>query len=178
VAECAEKHGVSTQAVRQWRKANDPRWLEFVAAQPKPAGSKRFAKPASGVGLRVEVLRVEKECEELAAREYAERSDKMCDACGRSGSVATERLIASMLNEKRITLHKLAKDTTGIEAEAGDVVAKTVLVQYAARVVSLVRTLPARLSSLVPDSVAGTVRMRVQAEIDQLCALAAEIPLE
>jgi hypothetical protein len=183
IAECAAKHGVTTQAVRGWRMNGDPRWTELVSAQETAAAgngekSPFFAKPEPGIGLRMEIIRLARECQELSLREYAERDARVCPRCNRAGRIDFERTIGSMLNEKRVALHRLAKDTTGIEAEAGDVVSKTVLVQYATRVVALVRTLPARLASIMPDSVSPFVRSQTQAEIDNLCQLASEIPVE
>jgi hypothetical protein len=33
IRECARSHSVSDRAVRQWRRANDPRWLKFLSAR-------------------------------------------------------------------------------------------------------------------------------------------------
>jgi len=174
---CAEAHGVSDRSVRNWREARDQRWLDFLAARAV-AGPDEKIEPIEhppvpdnmfGTGIRFEIIRLQAECLDLARRVRA--AAKLQD-------IDLEVSISRMLDSKRETLRKLEIDNPDIEAATGDSVKKSVLVQYAAKVLALIRTLPSRIGSIMPDSISAEIRARAAAEIDQLCTLAAEIPLE
>lgn len=62
VRECANSHKVSTRAVRDWRRANDPRWQRFLANR---AGNRLGQLEAAA--LRVDLENSSPEDEERAA---------------------------------------------------------------------------------------------------------------
>jgi len=172
VKKCAADFAVTTRTVRNWRDARDSRWLDFLAsaalgattAPPAPGTPASAIPEIHGTGIEFEIIRLKSECLDLSRRLATARGD-----------LETEFSLSRMLDAKRETLRRLEKDNPDIQAVAGDVVKKTVLIQYAAQVVTLIRTLPARIASLVPDTLAADTRHLVAAEVDAICALAADI---
>lgn len=168
---CAAAHRVSDRAVRNWRDANDQRWLDFLSdtAINKAPPSAADAEPEDdqpGEGLDFEIMRLKKECVDLARRTRA---------AGRNGSIDLEAMLHRMLDQKRETLRKLAKDDPDIARAAGDVVPKIVLAHYAADISTVLNTLPARIATLMPADSQPEVRQRVQSEIDTVLQLASQV---
>lgn len=185
IAACANAHSVSTRSVRAWRAANDPRWLTFLSGRalesPAPAASTPDTEPDDtepGHGLAFEIIRANRECASLARRVRAEHRRTACPACGKTGDLAAESTLTRMLNDTRATLHRITKDAPGIQAEAGDLIPKVRVIQYAGALQTLIRTLPARLASIFPDGTAPAIRAAAEAEIDQLCTHLAEVRLD
>jgi hypothetical protein len=181
ITACAEAHSVSTRAVRAWRAVNDPRWLAFLADRAIEAPPPTSTQPEQpddtppGHGLPFEIIRAERQCLDLARRIRGERATRSCPACHRSGDLAAESTLTRMLNDTRATLHRLTKDTPGIQAEAGDLIPKTLVLQYAAAIQTLIRALPARLASIFPDGTSADIRTRADAEITALLAHIANV---
>lgn len=171
VKRCAEIHGVSTRSVRNWREANDPRWLDFLAraavGKAHPTAEQSDDPPeVIGEGIEFEIIRLRSECVALSRR------------IKNTTDIAAELSLSRMLGEKRETLLRLEKNNPDLQVASGDLVKKTLVVQYAANLLALIRTLPARIASLVPDTVAPEVRTRVGQEVEQFCQLAADLKLD
>jgi hypothetical protein len=182
ITACAEAHSVSTRAVRSWRAANDPRWLEFVSDRAIESPRSTQPEPPDdtppGHGLPFEIIRAERQCLDLARRIRSERTTRACPTCRRASDIAAESTLTKMLNDTRSTLHRLTKDTPGIQAEAGDLIPKTRVLQYAAAVQTLIRALPARLASIFPDTTTADIRTAADAEIADLCHHIANVRID
>ena len=181
VKECAGMHSVSDRAVRNWRDAKDPRWLEFLAERAasksvRPGGKNFVGKPSEeevlpGEGLEFEIIRLKKECVDLARRA---RGAKETD------DLTSEALLNRMLDSKRETLRKMEKDTPDIQRESGEVLPKRIveqsLIQYAAGVSSVLENLADRILTLL-TGLDPMVEVKVRDEIMEARRAASEVTL-
>lgn len=191
---CAESHGVSERSVRNWRNSDppDPRWLMWKREWGKKNGfpalapeSRETAGPAwlddpdeappehliddgFGEGIEAEILRAKAECKRLAIR---------CAWLEKNRDFEGAALLHRVLDAKRDGLRKLAGDNPDILAKAGDLVPRTVLLQYCAAIRTLLSNLPQRLMAWVPDNLRDEIRPQLESEIGVILRAAEEVDI-
>jgi len=190
--ECADAHGVSARSVRTWREKNDPRWLQWKLEWSKKHGfaqnidetTPRSAGPAwlddesapvekmpddgFGEGIEAEILRTKAECRRLAIR--AAWLEKAAD-------FDAAALLHRILDAKRDGLRKLSQDNPDILAKLGDLMPRTVIFAYVAKVKMMLEAVPRRLMALVPDDLRDTLRPAIEAEMNAVLNAAKDIDL-
>ena len=168
----AEGHGISQRAAQLHRKRGSPEWSLFLSTRKAiapTAGVKRSApqKPVmTGLGLDCELTRMKQECFDLANRLRDLEA---------AGLLSEEQVIHKILDSKRETLRKLAKDEPDVAKAAGDVVERVALVHYAADICTILQTLPARISTMMPVELAGEIRQKINDEIGAIMTLASQV---
>jgi hypothetical protein len=188
---CAAAHGVSDRAVRNWRNGGDARWLEFKGAWAKRnIGEGNVAQVVSfvsdeagippvpevdmeeddglGDGLNAEIVRSERECRRLAHRASWLERKGLWDAAA---------MCHRVLDSKRDQLRKLRLDTPEAGQRDGTLIAREVVVTWAAAVVAEFRALPGRIVSKLPMDTDPEVKLAIEAEIGQTLTRAAEMEL-
>lgn len=161
---------VTERAARNWRHANDPRWVTGCVEYHKAHGGKspghadpddeaEITDDGLGDGLESEIERCRRECRVLAHR--AGQLEKLKNH--------TEALtVHRILDAKRETLLRLERDAVGIAVANGEVVAKVCLTNYIADVVAALSPFAHRIATIVPPEIAAEIRERVQVEVAQL----------
>ena len=176
---CATKHGVTPRAVRKWRDSSDERWTTYIsensgarkATREERIAGRRVIALMELPGLRTQLDCIERECQDLVARLQP-------DDDGNLPSLEACAMINRMLDVKRDTWRKLAKDVPPIEQGDGSAIPVDEVVKYAVEVRSLVETLDARISSVMPHDLALDVKQKVREEIDKVLELVAAITIQ
>lgn len=176
---CAVKHAVTARAVRKWRDAGDPRWKEFVAEQGTgKAASREERKTGRKVmaslelpGIRTQLACIEQECKDLVSRLQPDEE-------GNKPSLEACAIIHRMLDTKRDTWRKLAKDVPPIEETDGASIPVDAAVKYAVEVRALIDTLPAKIVSILPQESSVETKAKVQDEINAVLRLVAAVKIQ
>lgn len=183
VKACSEAYKVSERSVRNWRSANDPRWLEFKVTYRRRNGGPAEETPGAaepsqdlellddglGEGIEAEIARGKRECKRLAL---------MAHSMERRGDLDAAAGVHRILDAKRDNLRKLAGDNPDILAKAGDLVPRVLVLQYAATIRSMLDALPARLISIMPDDVRERVRDLISTEVSAIFRAAESVELD
>ena len=174
---CAKEHEVRLRTVSAWGKDDDPRWLDWKKARQGGRPRKEVEAPEPlpqvdddglGEGIEAEIFRARAECKRLAhkARQLEDAND--------FGDVA---IVHRILDQKRDGLRKLSADNPDILERAGDLVHKSLMLEYARRVKMMLEALPRRLMAVVPDDMRDTIKPALDKEVAAICAAAQEIDL-
>ncbi len=122
-----------------------------------------------GEGLEFELIRMKKECVGISRRL------RLAEA---SGHLEEEAVLHRILDQKRETLRKLAKDEPGVAAAAGDVVSSATIVSYCAQIKSIVNSLAGRVATVLPRDLQPDLRANVQREVDSILELCAALTFQ
>lgn len=163
-------HGVSERSARNWRNANDPRWVQFLAdrAIELPAPTEPDTEAAPGAtGLQSEICRCRAECLDLSRRVRAAQQ---------AGQLEVEITLHRLLDDKRATLRQLEIATPDVDARAGTAIPIHALLEYCGMIKAQIESLPNRISSLLPDDVAPAVRTQITEECTRILHACAEVP--
>lgn len=174
---CAKELDVSPRTVSNWKKDDDPRWLDWKKARQGGRPRKEKEPPPElpdieddglGEGIEAEIFRARAECKRLAhkARQLEELND-----------FAQAALVHRILDSKRDGLRKLSGDNPDILEKSGDLLPKAVIFAYVTRVKMMLEALPRRLMAVVPDDMRDTIKPAMDKEIAALCSAAQEIDL-
>lgn len=121
-----------------------------------------------GIGITAEIQRAQAECKRLAQRAaILERQNNFDDSA----------LIHRILDAKRDALRKLSQDNPDILAKLGDLMPRTVIFAYVAKVKMMLEAVPRRLMAIVPDDLRDTLRPAIEAEIAAVLNAAKDIDI-
>jgi hypothetical protein len=174
---CAKEYDVTLRTVSAWRKDDDPRWLDWKKARQGGRPKKEVEPPPPlpevdddglGEGIEAEIFRLMAECKRLAHKAFALEE---------AGDFESAALVHRILESKRDSLRKLAKDNPDILERAGELLPKAIMFAYVTRVKMMLEALPRRLMAVVPDDMRDTIKPAMDKEVAAICAAAQEIDL-
>lgn len=174
---CAKEHEVTLRTVSAWRKDDDPRWLDWKKARQGGRPRKEVEAPPPlpeveddglGEGIEAEIFRLMAECKRLAHKAFALEE---------AGDFESAALVHRILESKRDSLRKLAKDNPDILERAGELVPKSVLFAYVTQLKVKLEALSRRINAVVPENMRDTIKPAIDKEVAAICAAAQEIDL-
>lgn len=135
----------------------------------EPAGVAELLDDQPGEGLEFELIRLKRECLGLGRRVRQAVA---------SGHLEEEAVLHRILDQKRETLRKLAKDEPGVAQAAGDVVPIATISRYLTAIRTLWEALPRRIATMLPDDLRSEVREQIDAEIEAVLSTCRELKLD
>jgi hypothetical protein len=156
VEECARVHEVSSRAVRDWRKKEDPRWAAFLHSRAKQSTFQ--AAEISGPALTLE------QEEEQAARRYSALA-ALADAAIARGDTAVLPGLLRSAEMAHALLHKVRENVRATRIAEGGLVKSEAAAELVRRSLGMLRmhleNLPIGLMPLRlrPDDPQGAARI-------------------
>lgn len=174
---CAKEHEVTLRTVSSWRKDNDPRWLDWKKARQGGRPRKEEEPPPElpdveddglGEGIEPEIFRLMKECKRLAHKAVALEEAADFEAAA---------LVHRILEAKRDSLRKLAKDNPDILERSGELLHKSVMLTHNQRLKTKLQNLARRLMAHVPDDLRPKIQTAMEKEVSDIFREIQEIEL-
>jgi hypothetical protein len=99
------------------------------------------------------------------------------DDDGNMPDIETVATLSRILDQKRDTWRKLAKDVPPIENEDGSSIPLESVTKYCVEIRGLIETLPARIASIMPQEIALETKGKVLGEVNKVLTLISAVNL-